>query len=270
MEKLVSIICTVKNGETTISETIESVLQQTYENIEFLIIDDGSTDDTKKIIDRYKSIDKRVKPYFSGGIGRAPALNKAIKLSKGDFIVNIDADDLIHSQKIESQVRAFRKKNDYFLIATDSLLFYDNNNPLWDINANNEVIEDINYNILIRNVISHPSVMMRKDLLILLGNYNESRKNMVDYELWLRAFSNNYKMGILKEKLTAKRIHSNQSFENKKRFSYTWSAMKLQLIFIVKNKKYIYLLPFPIISFMLAQLPFKIRRIIDLMIKRLL
>lgn len=260
MEKLVSVICTVKNGETTISETIESVLNQTFKNIELIIIDDGSTDRTKNILERYKSLDDRVKPYYSGGIGRSPALNKAIQLSEGDFIANIDADDLMHPRKIELQVKAFKKKRGYFLIATDSLLIYDANKPLWDNDVKSVVVADVNQSILIRNRISHPSVMMNKDLLVSLGGYNESRQNMVDYDLWLRAFSNNLKMGILKEKLTAKRIHSNQSFENKKRLSYTFSAMKLQLSFIMKNTIYLYYLPFPIISFVLAQLPFKIRR----------
>lgn len=260
MEKLVSVICTVKNGETTISETIESVLSQTFQNIELIIIDDGSTDRTKNILESYKSLDDRVKPYYSGGIGRSPALNKAIQLSMGDFIANIDADDLMHPRKIELQVKAFKKKHDYFLIATESLLIYDDNIPLWDNDINNEVVADVNQNILIRNTISHPSVMMNKDLLISLGGYNESRQNMVDYELWLRAFSNNHKMGIINEKLTAKRIHSNQSFENKKRLGYTISAMKLQLSYILKNLKYFYYLPFPIISFVLAQLPFKTRK----------
>lgn len=269
MKKLVSVICTVKNGETTISETIESVLKQTYKNIEFIIIDDGSTDNTKNILEGYKSADHRVKPYYSGGIGRAPALNKAINLSKGDFIANIDADDLMHPRKIELQVEAFREKTDFFLIATASLLIYDDNKPEWDKNVNSKVIESVKQNVLIRNTISHPSVMINKDLLVALGRYNETRKNMVDYELWLRAFSNNYKMGILKEKLTAKRIHSNQSFENKKRLNYTWSAMKLQLSYIIKNIRYFYYLPFPILSFLLAQLPFKARRKINRVVKKI-
>lgn len=260
MGNLVSVICTVKNGEATISETIESVLQQTYKNIEFIIIDDGSTDSTKSILEEYKSFDNRVRPFYSGGIGRSPALNKAIELSKGKFIANIDADDLMHPEKLDSQVKAFKKNSDYFLIATETLLFYDDKQPEWANNENNEDIQDINKKILIRNMISHPSVMMNKNLLVALDGYNVSRKNMVDYDLWLRAFSNNYKMGIVKSKLTAKRIHSNQSFENKKRLNYTFNAMKLQLDFIIKNKNYVYYLPFPVVSFVLAQLPFKIRR----------
>src|SRR5699024_9604728 len=119
------------------------------------------------------------KPYYSGGIGRSKALNKAIDLSMGDFIANIDADDLMHPSKLEVQVKEFLKYPNFFLLSTDSLLIYDNNLPTWTeiINNFNFEIINVNQNILLRNSISHPSVLMNKKKLLELGGYNDSRES---------------------------------------------------------------------------------------------
>lgn len=76
MSKLISVICTVKNRGNTISQTIESVIKQSYMNWEFVIVDDGSTDNTEHILREYAKNEKRLKVHFSGGIGRGQALNK--------------------------------------------------------------------------------------------------------------------------------------------------------------------------------------------------
>lgn len=262
MSELISVICSVKNGENTIAGTISSVINQSYTNWEMIIVDDGSTDKTVDILKYYNKKDDRIKPYFTEGIGRGKALNKAIDLSKGKYIANIDADDLMHPKKLEIQVK-FLNKNDYFLIGTQSILVYNDNKPVWTNNVSeNPKLYKVGKNLLIRNEINHSSVLINKKKLIQIGKYNENRKTQFDYDLWLRALLYNMDLVIIREKLTAKRIHSNQSFENKKRLIYTINSSLLQLKYILKSKKYIYLLPIPIISLLLSQLPFKYRRLI--------
>lgn len=267
MNKLVTVMCTVKNGEDTIIQTVDSVLNQTYKNIELIIIDDGSTDNTLKILNKINQKDKRVKICKTGGIGRVRSLNQAIELSKGVYIANIDADDLMHPRKIELQVNFFDIYPNYFLIGTNSLIIFENEKPNWKIVDKNIELENVDGKIFIQNPIIHPSVMMNKDKLIKLGNYNTKQKTQIDYELWLRAFSKNEKMGNINQKLVAKRIHRQQSYENKKRIRYTFNSMKLKMNYILKDKKKLYMFPIPIILFILAQLPFSIRNSISNFLK---
>lgn len=269
MDNLISVICTVKNGETTIRPTIESVLYQSYQNLELVIIDDGSTDNTLNILNEYKAKDDRTKIYKTGGIGRAEALNMAIKKSSGKYIANIDADDLFHPQKLEIQEKLYHDNQDVFLISTNDKIIYDDELPVWNKEKNNQSFElkNVTKKLLFQNDINHPSVMMRRDLLDNLNGYNEKRKTQVDYDLWLRAFTVEYRMLIVKQELFAKRIHTKQSYENKKRLRYTVNSMLLKLKYISKNKKF-YMLPIPVIIFILAQLPYKVRRVLSSVISR--
>ncbi|MFW3480844.1 glycosyltransferase [Aerococcus urinaeequi] len=261
MQELVSVICTVKNGEKTIKNTIQSVLNQTYSNFEFIIIDDNSSDSTPDILNWFQTRDSRIKVYRFEKLGRANALNKAISLSNGKYIANIDADDLFHQKKIQIQEELMSNLHNTFLICSESEIIYDDDFPQWekekDWNFNKEKITS---KILVKNYISHITVFMDKQKLEDIGGYSIAQKTQVDYELWLRAFTEDENMYYYNQYLSAKRIHNNQSFENKKRVKYTYNSMILQMRYILKNPKYLYYLPIPFVSFIFGQLPFGVRR----------
>lgn len=261
--ELVSVICTVKNGERTISETIESVLAQNYTNWEFVIVDDGSTDTTINILNRYSHLDKRIKVIQTGGIGRGSALNKAVENATGNYICNIDADDLMHPQKIQIHYEYMNQNKEYFLITTGSELIYEDAKPDWKIYDNDfSLVKEIGDSLFVDNQIGHSSVMMKREILIEIGCYDEGRKSQFDYELWLRAFCENLKLGKVDEKLTAKRIHKNQSYENKKRLTYLYRNTSLKINYILKYNKKKYRIFYAIILFILGLLPFKIRMVV--------
>lgn len=268
MSELISVICTVRNGEKTISDTINSVLNQTYKNFEFIIIDDGSTDRTFRIVKEFVEKDSRIKLFNFDHIGRGAGLNKAIELCSGELIANIDADDLFHPQKLEFQHKLIKQNPDVFLISSETTLIYDDEDQDWEnLKSNDEVINFIGSSILYRNSISHVTVLMNRDKLDEIGKYSNERKSLLDYDLWLRAYSKNYTMIKSNLCLAAKRIHKNQSFENKKRLKYTFDAMKLQINYILKSKKYWFYLFIPVINFIAAQLPFSVRASINKRIK---
>lgn len=263
MKQLISVICTVKNGENTISKTLDSVINQVYEDWEMIIVDDGSSDNTELILKDYASKDTRIKLFFSGGIGRGKALNKAIELSSGNYIANIDADDLMHPQRLEYQMEVM-ENHPVFLISTQTIFIYENETIDWQQIDNGEIqIKQIDKSLLIRNQINHSSVLISKNELDDIGMYNEERKSQLDYDLWLRALLNNKKMLLIDHKFTAKRIHKKQSFENKKRTKYTFNSLLLQLEYLIKSKRYIFLIPVSLASFIMSQLPFKTRRMLS-------
>ena len=101
-EPLISILTSVYNTEKYIGLCIESVLNQSFINYEFIIIDDGSTDKTAKIIENFANLDKRIKFYKKKNTGLTNSLNYGISLASSNFILRLDADDLMLPRRIET------------------------------------------------------------------------------------------------------------------------------------------------------------------------
>ncbi|OQO98969.1 glycosyltransferase [Geobacillus sp. 44B] len=224
----VSIICTVKNGEKTIKSTIESILRQSFTDWELVIVDDGSTDNTNDIIKSFTEKDSRIKLITTKGVGRGKALNLAINNSKGKYIANIDADDPSHPDRIQIQLKYFYKHPDLTLLATDYTFIYDNEDPIWTEEKDEVPLQLINQNLIYQNPINHSSVMMKREDLLSVGMYNVNLSSQLDYDLWIRFAEKGYKLGYIPAKLSSKRIHSNQSFENKYRFRYLRNSFVVQ------------------------------------------
>jgi glycosyltransferase involved in cell wall biosynthesis len=110
MEPLVSVVIPVYNQEKYLSETIESVLAQTFQNFELILLDDGSTDNTAMVIRNFASKDERIVPIFKTNSGRSNALNSIVSIAKGKWCAICDADDLMLPDRLEKQVR-FHKDN---------------------------------------------------------------------------------------------------------------------------------------------------------------
>lgn len=261
-----TIICTVKNGESTIVATIKSVLNQTLSNWEFIIVDDGSIDRTYEIINELTKYDNRIKVIKTKGIGRGKALNLALKISKGKYIANIDADDLMHPKKLEIQLNLLKKLPQLFSISTLFNIVYEDDNVKWEtIDDHDLVIEDVSKMNFKKNQIDHSSILIRRDCLYDVGGYDENRKSQFDYELWLRAAYKGYSLGRLNRRLVAKRIHKNQSFE-KRRLIHLLRSVLLQTTYIIKSN-FFYMLVYPIGRLTIGLFPFKVRRIIGSFLK---
>ncbi len=112
MEKLISIIVPVLNRENTIGRCIESVLGQSYPNLELIIVDDGSTDGTLKVVDKYRAIDDRVKLIPSSRLGANHSRNDGIKIARGDYIAFLDSDDFIVPHYLRKLYEAITVNND--------------------------------------------------------------------------------------------------------------------------------------------------------------
>lgn len=115
MTSLVSIIVPVYNVEDYINETIQSVLKQTYEYIELIIVDDGSTDNSLKVAQSYQSKDTRVKVYSQSNSGVSIARNKGITLAKGEYILFLDSDDHIEANTVEVLLEAHQRQDELII-----------------------------------------------------------------------------------------------------------------------------------------------------------
>ena len=195
---LISVILPVYNGGRFLSIAIESILHQSYKNLEFIIINDGSKDESKKIIEEYAKQDNRI-IFINHQIntGLIDTLNEAIDKSKGNFIARMDQDDISTRDRIELQYK-FLLANDLDICGGDFITIDEND----EIKRKN-IVPKTDIEILLTmasNVpFAHPSVMIKKEFLI----NNKLRyglcgyKNAEDLDLWHLMHANDAKFGNL-------------------------------------------------------------------------
>ncbi|WP_339921727.1 glycosyltransferase family 2 protein [uncultured Flavobacterium sp.] len=171
----VSIITVVYNGAKTIEQTIKSVLNQSYSNIEYIIIDGGSNDGTLDIINKYESkIDIIVsEPDY----GIYNAMNKGVMKSNGVLVGIINSDDWYDTTAVEVIVNEYIKNMNFGVF--HGLLRTWNGNHLLNINGTSKYV-------LKNDSLPHPSTFIKKEIYELYGLYNEKYKFVADYELFLR------------------------------------------------------------------------------------
>lgn len=201
----ISVIMGVYNGERFLAEAIESILFQTFRDFEFIIINDCSTDKSEKIISSFD--DPRIKLInLKENKGLSFALNTGILKSKGHYIARMDSDDVSIPERFEKQVEFFKKNPEVSVLGS----------AYYEINGNGGIIGKKIFptgnsklkRMLIRiNPFFHPSVMMKKDVLLKTGGYDSSMRMLEDYDLWFRV-SRNFVMNNISEPLMKRRYHS--------------------------------------------------------------
>jgi glycosyltransferase involved in cell wall biosynthesis len=194
-QDLISILLPVLNGQDSISNAIDSILNQSHKNFELIIINDGSTDNTDKIITNFSLIDKRIKIITNPkNIGIVKSLNLGIDFASGNFIARQDADDYSHPKRLEIMLHIILKYN-YDLLST--LANYQLNKDLSEfpiMNFNNYKIKNAIFKR--GNPIVHGSILAKANLL--KDNYfNPEIRLIEDFELWLRLKRLGYKIGII-------------------------------------------------------------------------
>lgn len=145
MNPKVSIIIPFYNAESYIYRSLESVIHQTYSNIECIVIDDGSNDNTMEVIGKYKKIDNRIKCYKKENGGVSSARNLGIKKSNGDYIIFLDSDDWIEEDCIEKLIKYQKSYPGYFLCVDRYFVDIEDNGKYKFIkpksNSKNKVVE---------------------------------------------------------------------------------------------------------------------------------
>lgn len=176
---LVSVVMSVYNEASFVSEAISSILNQTYRNIELIIVDDASSDNTVNIIETINDVRiKLIKNEENKGL--AHNLNVAIRNSTGEYIARMDGDDISHPERIREQVLYMEKNKDVDICGTFAKAFGESNQGMeYPVTQ-----EEIKVSLLFTNALCHPSVMFRKETMDYA--YNENFSASQDYELWSR------------------------------------------------------------------------------------
>ena len=181
---LVSVVMSVYNGEKYLREAIDSILNQTFKDFEFIIINDGSTDDTLKIIKSYK--DPRIMLTSRENKGLVASLNEGIERARGKYIARMDADDISVSERLQLQVEYLESNPCVGLVGSQVALVGGNGkiiNPLISRPVDNK---DIRLLLGYGTVITHVAVLFKKELIGKVGGYDEKYYLAEDHDLWCR------------------------------------------------------------------------------------
>lgn len=224
---LVSVImATFNETPDFITESIQSILDQTYANFEFIILDDSSNDDTKSAIDKMASLDSRIKIIRKNErMGFVPALNEGLRIAKGDFIARMDGDDISYPYRFEVQLRYFSEHPEVDILG----------GALDIINEDGNVVSRRIYPLqglplklytILRDPIAHPTVMMRRERLK-QWLYDESYRRGEDIELWLRLRNEGANMRNIENPLLKYRVIPNmETKRDSYHFKYVYRARR--------------------------------------------
>ncbi len=221
----ISVILSAKDSETTVGHAIESILNQTYENFELLIMDDGSTDATSQIISEYLSHDKRIKLLKNKeNQGLTISLNRLIKHSKGEYIARQDSDDLSYPNRLEEQHKYIISKN--LDACTTKAISLQNSKIM------HKKSQYIPKKILIKfkNPFVHGTLLIKKSIMEKLNNYDENFYYSQDYKLITDLIKSGYKIDVLNKVLYKLNTVNNISSTNKDEQQYYADCVR-------KNKK---------------------------------
>ena len=177
----ITVLLATYNCGGFIQTSINSILKQSYQNFEFLIIDDGSEDNTEEIIRSFNN--EKIRYIRLKHIGFSAALNFGLKEAKFDWVARMDADDIAVPDRLEKEVKLINKNNKD-IIFSDSVFF--KNKKIQFLNMINTEKEDLKRKIELRGHICHPSVLYNRNFILENGGYNENLDHSEDWELWIR------------------------------------------------------------------------------------
>lgn len=199
-QPVISVLMSVYNAERYVAEAIQSILTQTEGRFEFLIVNDGSTDASPSILDRYAKQDSRIRVIHQSNQGLIASLNTLLAQARAPLVARMDSDDVSRPERFAVQLAHMQAHPDIAVLGTntdeldaDGAFF-----PCSDFHP--ERAEEIRDRLMVASTMCHPSVMMRRDAIRAVGGYRAAFRHCEDYDLWLRV-SEKYEMQNLPDRL---------------------------------------------------------------------
>lgn len=202
---MISVVLPVYNGEEHLAVAVDSVLAQSFLDFELIIIDDGSTDGSLRILQEYQKRDKRIRLVSRENRDLATTLNDSIDIARGEWVARMDQDDIALPQRLERQLQWLDKTGAD--VAGSWVKCFGS----WDqrITRVYQTDQAIKMDMLFKSPFVHPSVMMRTALIKQL-RYDKSAEKAEDYDLWTRAAQSGWVMSNVPEVLLLYRKHASQ------------------------------------------------------------
>ncbi len=231
MKPEISIIIPSYNYDRFITRAIDSVINQTFKNWELIIIDDGSKDDSIRLIKQYE--DKRITFLVQKNCGVSKTLNRGLRISQGKYICFLDADDKYHPEKLQNQIDLIKSGYDISITKVEAIdenglgLPDEHFNQTWNLFNPVEIFDrDIIFRFIEKNYFCKSSVMIKKSFFDKYGLFNENLITAYDLELWLK-FIPNARIDRCEKILTYYRWHQNNETKTNN------TRIKIELLLIL-------------------------------------
>jgi glycosyltransferase involved in cell wall biosynthesis len=202
---VITVLMPVYDCAAYVESAVRSVLDQTFTDFEFLIIDDGSTDDTRKKILRFN--DERIKIFPREREGLVSQLNFGLKQARGEFIARTDGDDIMVPHRLRIQLQFLKSHHEVGVVGSSFIMIDEKENQI-GIERYPETDEEIRNAFPVYNPIPHPSVMYRRSLVMSVNGYRDEFFPVEDLDLWLR-LSRSTTFSNIDDPLMLKRVGKN-------------------------------------------------------------
>ena len=222
-----SVVMPVRNGAAYLEPAVQSVLDQTFADFEFIIIDDGSTDETPALLAILAGQDARIRTLRTSGEGIVAALKLGFRTARGELIARMDADDIALPNRFAVQIEVLRKSPQFVGIGGSAIIIDMHGNETgWmkvPTDAHAAMAE-----LLRRNSFLHPTMMLRRDAVIAAGLFRPACIYAEDYDLWLR-LAERGEMANLDEPMIRLRLHALQTSKTRRLTQRAATAFARQL-----------------------------------------
>lgn len=225
---LVSVVMPVYNDQRFLQESLLSIRNQTYKNLEFIIVNDGSSDKSAEIITNNALEDKRIIAINQNHSGLTKAFNKGISISRGNLIAIQDSDDVSLPERIEKEIEFLSKNEEYGLVGSRWRLIDEHGRALEQMVPFLNSDKQLRNHIFSFNPFCHSSFMLRREVIDKIGDYNENFLYAQDYHFIIRIMRH-FKVYNLDDVLVLKRRHSG---------AISVKYTKKQFFYIIKAKKF--------------------------------
>ena len=266
-QELVSVIIPTYNRANYLVQSLESVLAQTYRNLEVIVVNDGSTDETKATLEPYRN---RISYFEKTNGGKSSALNLGLKHISGEYVWVFDDDDIALSQLVDSYMAIFESQPEVGFVYSGYAYFHgeDIDNLVETVEADLPPEGEMLGRLLNGNFISSVSVVVRRQCYDRVGCYDERLVRAQDYDMWIRLARAGFKAGVIRQPLVRVRKHEGQRGSEGDRFETSVLRDKhLEYHRIIMRKVY-WEVPLDLISPDLSETPHDPERFLRALLKR--
>lgn len=197
------------NAEQYLHRSIQSIIDQTFDDFELIVINDGSYDDTQEIAERFAELDRRVHVHTQRNLGLTQSLNRGLALCRAQLVARMDADDVSYPTRLEAQTRFMSRHPDISALGCHVRMINAIGKPIRNWRTPSRPHEAA-WRLSLGCTLPHPGVMFRKCQVEQLGGYDPERPSAQDYDLWCRMTRAGHRITNLPECLLDYRVHSLQ------------------------------------------------------------
>lgn len=215
---IVSVLMPVRDGAAFLEDAVSSILGQTLDDLELLVVDDGSRDETPALLALLARGDRRLRVVRQNRLGIVPALQRGLAAARADLIARMDADDIAAPERLHRQVAVLA--DPAVALVGSACEIVDRDNRLLRVQRYPASPAAIRRELVDRNCIAHPTVVMRRAAVMAVGGYRAPFAHCEDYDLWLR-LSEHHDLVNLEEPLLRYRLHGAQS---------AWQAQETRIL----------------------------------------